>query len=178
MAEHEPHVAPFDDQALAEALATRPATIRHEAHGEGLQFSVGDGAAQLQIYPRTGVTRLLAPDLRARVELFDSTIRQVTRDGVEFSASQPGQDASLTVVPDGGIVFTLVAGGKYHRTLETEPDDPSPSPPPPPAPRVRAGETPQEPRSATDVAGPRPVTALTPRRRRERPPRWRRPRTG
>lgn len=120
MAEHEPHVAPFDDQTLAEALATRPATIRHEAHGEGRQFSVGDGDAQLQIYPRTGVTRLLAPGLRARVELFDSTISQVTRDGVEFSASQPGQDASLTVVPGGGIVFTLVTGSEYTQPAAPE----------------------------------------------------------
>src|SRR5512144_150397 len=109
MAEHEPHSARFDDEAIAEALGTRSSTVRDVAYGEGVQFSVGRGDARLEIFPRTGVTRLTARDMR--VELFGNAAAEVSPGGVEFSRTQPGQDASLTVVPNGGIVFTLVAGG-------------------------------------------------------------------
>src|SRR5512144_661926 len=100
----------LNDQAVAEALDTRSATIRDVAYGEGSQFSIGRGDAPLEIYPRTGVTRLTTNDVR--VELFGSAITDVSPTGVEFARSQPGRDASLTVVPGGGIVFTLVAGGE------------------------------------------------------------------
>jgi hypothetical protein len=155
MAEHEPHSAPLDDQAIAEALGTRSATIRDVAYGEGVRYSVGRGDARLEVFPRTGVTRFTAQDVR--VELFGSAITEVSSGGVEFSRPQPGQDASLTVVPGGGIVFTLVAGGERRPVIATEPDVSPTSPSPPKAPRVNAPETPKEPRSATaDTFGPPP----------------------
>src|SRR5512144_1694553 len=156
MPEQEPRPSQeLDEQAIAEALRTRSASVRDVAYGEGSQFSLGRGDARLEIYPRTGVTRLTTNDVR--IELFGSAITDVSPTGVEFSRSQPGQDASLTVVPGGGIVFTLVAGGER-----------SPVSPEPTAdlsdemrarsafvsgrdhlPAVRAPETPQEPRSGT-----------------------------
>src|SRR5512144_2161312 len=101
MAEHEPHSARFDDEAIAEALDSRSSTVRDVAYGEGVQYSVGRGDARLEIFPRTGVTRLTTTDVR--VELFGSAITDVSPGGVEFSRTQPGPDASLTVVPGGGI---------------------------------------------------------------------------
>src|SRR5512134_2692251 len=140
----------FDDQAVAEALDTRSATVRDVAYGEGVQYSVGRGDARLEVYPRTGVTRLTARDVR--IELFGSAVTDVSPGGVEFSRTQPGQDVSLTVVPGGGIVFTLVAGGERTRTVATEPDELLPAPPPLPSAPDRAAETAQEPRS--DPADP------------------------
>src|SRR5512144_790041 len=119
MAEHEPHRARFDEQALADALNACSATVRDVAYGEGVQYSAGRGSVRLEIFPRTGVTRLTAPDVR--VELFGGTRAEVSEGGVEFARAQPGQDASLTVVPDGGIVCTLVAGGEYRSPDATEP---------------------------------------------------------
>src|SRR5512134_3124026 len=139
MAEHEPHGAPFDEQAVAEALNTRSATVRDVAYGEGVQYSVGRGDARLEVYPRTGVTRLTARDVR--IELFGSKVSEVSPGGVEFSRTQPGQDASLTVVPGGGIVFTLVAGGKRRPPIQPEPHTTPPSPTPPP---LTGPETAQE----------------------------------
>src|SRR5512144_462964 len=122
--EHSPTPA-VDPEALAEALKTRCATVRDVAYGEGVQYSAGRGSVRLEIFPRTGVTRLTAPDVR--IELFGGTRAEVSDGGVEFSRAQPGQDASLTVVPDGGIVFTLVAGGEYRSPDTTEPSaDPLP----------------------------------------------------
>src|SRR5512144_1554240 len=118
MAEHEPHSAPLDDQAIAEALGTRPATVRDVAYGEGVQYSISRGDARLEVFPQTGVTRLTARDVR--VELFGGAVTDVSPGGVEFSRTQPGQDASLTLVPNGGVVFTLVTGGDTP-TAATEP---------------------------------------------------------
>ena len=77
-----------------------------------------------------------------RVELFGSTVAEVSPGGVEFTRTQPGQDASLTVVPGGGIVFTLIAGGERRPTVA--PDSGEPSPAPPTTPPVRAPETAQD----------------------------------
>src|SRR5512144_1445929 len=131
MAEHEPHRARFDEQALADALNACSATVRDVAYGEGVQYSAGRGSVRLEIFPRAGVTRLTAPDVR--LELFGGARVEVSDGGVEFSRTQPGQDASLTVVPDGGIVFTLVAGGE-HRAPDAAaptPAEPLPQPAPP-----------------------------------------------
>src|SRR5512144_322356 len=158
MPEQEPRPSQeLDEQAIAEALHTRSASVRDVAYGEGSQFSLGRGDARLEIYPRTGVTRLTTNDIR--VELFGSAITDVSSGGVEFSRSQPGQDASLTVVPGGGIVFTLVAGGERTRAATAEPDESLP--PPPAAPPASAPETAQEPRSGVDHAlvSPPPVRA-------------------
>jgi hypothetical protein len=139
MTEHEHSDAPFDDQAIAEALDTRSATVRDVAYGEGWQYSIGRGDARLEIHPGTGVTRLTASGVR--VELFGSTVTGVSPGGVEFSRTQPGQDASLTLVPGGGIVFTLVAGGERRPPIQTEHHTTPPSPTPPP---LTGPETAQE----------------------------------
>src|SRR5512144_3145463 len=57
MAEHEPQSAPIDEDAIAEVLGTRSATVHDVAYGEGHQFSLGRGDARLEVFPRTGVTR-------------------------------------------------------------------------------------------------------------------------
>lgn len=97
------------------------------------------GDARLEVYPRTGVTRLTAQGVR--VELFGSAVTDVSPGGLEFSRTQPGQDASLTVVPGGGIVFTLVAGGERRPPIQTEPHT---TPPSPTSPRLSGPETAQE----------------------------------
>src|SRR5512144_2305794 len=89
MAEHEPQSAPIDEDAIAEVLGTRSATVRDVAYGEGHQFSLGRGDARLEVFPRTGVTRLTASDVR--VELFGSTVAEVSPGGVEFSALSPAR---------------------------------------------------------------------------------------
>jgi hypothetical protein len=161
MAEQESQHAPFDETALAEVLGTRSASVRDVAYGEGRQYFLGRGDARLEIFPRTGVTRLTTVD--ARVELFGGATAQVSGSGLEFSRTSPGQDASLTVVPGGGIVFTLVVGGERRPVLATEPEEPPTAPPPPTSSPVRAPETAQEPRSAADHTSvpPRPVRAST-----------------
>ncbi len=138
----------LEDQAIAEALHTRSASVRDVAYGEGRQYSLGRGDALLEIYPRTGVTRLTTND--ARVELFGSAAAQVSGSGVEFSRTSPGRDVSLTVVPGGGIVFTLVAGGERTPQVAAEPPEPLAPPLSPPTPSASAPETAQEPRSGTD----------------------------
>src|SRR5512144_1447714 len=144
MTEHEsPSLTALAEHALPDALSTRSATVRDVAYGEGVQYSAGRGSVRLEIFPRSGVTRLTAPDVR--IELFGGARGEVSEGGVEFSRDQPGQDASLTVVPDGGIVFTLVAGGKYRSpdAADPEPAEPLPhSEAPRPAPVVRAPEIP------------------------------------
>src|SRR5512144_3432793 len=155
--EHSPTPA-VDPEALAEALKTRCATVRDVAYGEGVQYSAGRGSVRLEIFPRTGVTRLTAPDVR--IELFGGTRGEVSDGGVEFSRSQPGQDASLTVVPGGGIVFSLVAGGEYRSpdAADPEPAEPLPhSEAPRPAPVVRAPEIPAA-AHAPESAEPEAVT--------------------
>src|SRR5512144_1436845 len=119
MSQPERSTPPIDEQTLADALNTRSATVRDVAYGEGVQYSAGRGSVRLEIFPRPGVTRLTAPDVR--LELFGGTRVEVSPGGVEFSRTQPGQDARLTVVPDGGIVFTLVAGGEHRAPDATEP---------------------------------------------------------
>src|SRR5574342_936759 len=101
-----------DADALAATLRTRSATVRDVAYGEGVQYSTGQGDARLEIFPQTGVTRLTARDVR--IELFGGVRGEVSDGGVEFARTQPGQEASLAIVPGGGIVFTLVAGGEHH----------------------------------------------------------------
>src|SRR5512146_458547 len=142
MAEHEPHRARFDEQALADALNTRSATVRDVAYGEGVQYSTRRGSVRLEIFPRPGVTRLTAPDVR--LELFGGARIEVSDGGVEFSRTQSGQDASLTVVPDGGIVFTLVAGGERRPPAVVTQEEPAPLPSAPTP--VRASETAQDAR--------------------------------
>jgi Single-strand binding protein family len=156
MTEHEHNGAPLDDQPLAETLGTRSATVRDVAYGEGVQYSIGRGDARLEVFPRTGVTRLTSQDVR--VEPFGSKVTDVSPGGVEFSRTQPGQDASLTVVPDGGIVFTLVAGGERRPPVASESDESLTTPRSPATTSVRAPETPQEPRSVTaDTSVPQPA---------------------
>src|SRR5574339_1155918 len=116
MTEDERHVS-FDEQALGKVLGTRPATVHDVAYGKGQLFSAGHGAARLEVFPQTGVTRLTAQDMR--VELFGNAIAAVSETGVEFHRSQPDQQASLTVLPGGGVVFTFVAGAE--RTSPTGP---------------------------------------------------------
>src|SRR5512144_1034403 len=148
MAEHEPHGARFDEQALADALTTRSATVRDAAYGEGVQYSTGRGSVRLEVFPRTGVTRLTAPDVR--VELFGSARVEVSPDGVEFSRRQPGQDASLNIVPGGGIVFTLVAGGE-HRAPEGATPQPAEALPQPAPPQAEPpGQAPDRPQPAAE----------------------------
>src|SRR5512135_2026239 len=137
----------LDEQALSDALKTRSATVRDVAYGEGVQYSTGRGAVRLEIFPRTGVTRLTAPDVR--IELFGGTRAEVADGGVEFFRSQPGQDASLTVVPDGGIVFTLVAGGVSRPADAAEPVQ-QPLPPPAPTQETAPGHAPERPQPATE----------------------------
>ncbi len=131
MTEDARHISHFDGQAIGDALRTRPATVRDVAYGEGQLFSAGHGAARLEVFPRSGVTRLTAQDMC--VELFGNAIAAVSQTGVEFHRSQPGQEASLTVIPGGGVVFTFVAGAE--RT--------SPASPPPAEEPDQAGQTPQ-----------------------------------
>src|SRR5512144_98240 len=156
MAEHEPHDPPFDEPALSEALGTESAIVRDVAYGEGVQYSVGRGNTRLEIFPKTGVTRLTAPGVR--IELFDNVTLAVSNGGVEFSRTQPGQDASLTLVPNGGVVFTLVAGGENAPTAATEPlPQPAASHP---TPALGGPEAPQQ--AGNDRVGttnvPRPVS--------------------
>src|SRR5512144_436049 len=115
----------LDDQAIAQALHTRAATIRDVAYGEGVQFSAGRGTLRLEIYPRTGVTRLTGADIR--IELFGNAVAQVSDSGVEFARVQPGQEANLTVLSDAGVVFTFISAG--HPVPET-PQEPVKGPQP------------------------------------------------
>src|SRR5512144_2934377 len=157
MAEHEPHRARFDEQALADALNACSATVRDVAYGEGVQYSAGRGSVRLEIFPRAGVTRLTAPDVR--LELFGGARVEISDGGVEFSRTQPGQDASLTVVPGGGIVFTLVAGGEY-RSSDANPEPAEPlhhTAAPRPAPIVPAPQIPKA-AQAPEPAEPEAVT--------------------
>ncbi len=154
----------LEDQAIAEALHTRSASVRDVAYGEGRQYSVGRGDARLEIYPRTGVARLTTTDVR--VELFGGATAQVSGSGLEFSRTSPGQDASLTVVPDGGVVFTLVAGGERSPVAPEPTADLSDEVRASDAsvfgrdhlPAVRAPETAQEPRSGADDTSVPPPT--------------------
>src|SRR5512135_2150129 len=83
----------LNDPTVAEALHTRSASVHDVAYGAGRQYSLGRGDARLELFPRTGVTRLTTPD--ARVELFGGAVPHVSGSGVEFSRTRPGQDASL-----------------------------------------------------------------------------------
>src|SRR5512135_534578 len=136
----------LDEQALSDALKTRSATVRDVAYGEGVQYSTGRGAVRLEIFPRTGVTRLTAPDVR--IEIFGGTRAEVADGGVEFFRTQPGQDASLTVVPDGGIVFPLLADGVSRPADAAEPVQPLS--PPAPAQETAPGHAPERPQPATE----------------------------
>src|SRR5512144_754312 len=91
MPEQEPRPSQeLDEQAIAEALHTRSASVRDVAYGEGSQFSIGRGDARLEIYPRTGVTRLTTNDIR--VELCGSAITDVCRPGAWSSpAASPAR---------------------------------------------------------------------------------------
>lgn len=64
MAEQERHNPHFDEKAMGEVLGTRPATVRDVAYGEGHLYSAGRGTTRLEIFPRSGVTRLTAADIR------------------------------------------------------------------------------------------------------------------
>lgn len=65
MAEREPAPSPaFNEAAVASALHTWAATVRDVAYGEGHQFSAGQGRVRLEIFPRTGVTRLTTQGAR------------------------------------------------------------------------------------------------------------------
>jgi hypothetical protein len=124
MAEDERRIAQPDAQDIGDALGTRPATGRDVAYGEGQLFSAGHGTARLEVFPQSGVTRLTAHDLR--VELFGSPIAAVSESGVEFHRTQPDQEASLTVIPGGGVVFTFIAGAERTppaNTLSAEVSD-------------------------------------------------------
>src|SRR5512143_2853454 len=156
MTEEERHVS-FDGQALGEALGTRPATVRDVAYGEGQLYSAGRGTTRLEVFPQTGVTRLTAQDMR--VELFRNAAAAVSQTGVEFHRSQPDQEASLTVLPGGGVVFTFVAG--------TEPTSANPpageaSPPSGQTDRhpARVHEPPTEPTPDTTDPPVQPPTAV------------------
>src|SRR5512135_581126 len=152
MTEAEQHVS-FDEQALGKVLGTRPATVHDVAYGEGQLFSAGHGAARLEIFPRSGVTRLTARDMR--VELFGTADAAVSQTGVEFHRSQPDQEASLTVLPGGGVVFTFVAGAEPTSAsppaAETSPRSgqtdrhPAPAPQPPAEPTFDATAPPVQP---------------------------------
>src|SRR5512134_3993092 len=111
MAEREPVPLPaLDEKAVAKALHTLPATVRDVAYGEGHQFSAGRGAVRLEIFPRTGVTRVTSRD--TRIELFGSAVSAMTGSGVEFAFDHLREEASLTVLSDSGVVFTFIAGGE------------------------------------------------------------------
>src|SRR5512135_3781382 len=106
MPEQEPvHQPDRDAAAIGTSLGTRPATVRDVAYGEGHQFSAGRGSARLEIFPRTGVTRLTTQDVR--IELFGTTVSTVTDSGIEFVLQHPREEASLTVLSDSGVVFTF-----------------------------------------------------------------------
>src|SRR5512135_2867759 len=106
MAERESTPSPAgDEEAIAKALHTRAATVRDVAYGEGHQFSAGRGSVRLEIFPRTGVTRLTTQDVR--IELFGTTVSTVTDSGIEFVLQHPREEASLTVLSDSGVVFTF-----------------------------------------------------------------------
>ncbi len=84
-----------------------------------------------------------------RVELFGNAIAAVSETGAEFHRSQPGQEASLTVIPGGGVVFTFIAGAE--RT--------SPASPPPAEEPDQAGQTPQaQPLTVESPRAPQPVS--------------------
>src|SRR5512143_40877 len=152
MKEDEQHVS-FDGQALGKALGTRPATVHDVAYGEGQLFSAGHGAARLDVFPRSGVTRLTATDLR--VELFGTADAAVSDTGVEFHHSQPDQQASLTVLPGGGVVFTFLAGAE--RTPTSAPPQAGPEPVQLPEQGLEIARKPApEPASPSSSSGPPP----------------------
>src|SRR5512142_2808073 len=177
MAAQEQRISQLDGPALAAALGTRPATVRDVAYGEGHLFSAGHGAARLEVFPQSGVTRLTATDMR--VELFGTADAAVSQTGVEFRRSQPDQQASLTVLPGGGVVFTFVAGAeptsasppagevslrsdqvdRHPARVDEPPAEPPPgaTAPPVPPPTVAAPATPPAIRTGPSPAPLRPA---------------------
>ena len=162
MAEREPVPLPaLDEKAVAKALHTLPATVRDVAYGEGHQFSAGRGAVRLEIFPRTGVTRVTTRD--TRIELFGSAVSALTGSGVEFALDHPREEASLTVLSDSGVVFTFIAGGESvtdtsrQRAAVLQTDEHTPGGTPAPADLGSREDT--SPASAVDGngAGERPT---------------------
>jgi hypothetical protein len=125
MAEQEQHIhKDFDAQAMGDLLGTPSAPTSDVAYGQGWRISTERDVTQLEVFPR--VTRIVTDG--TRIELFDHVLDEASPTGIETHRENPHQEASLTRLPNGGAVFTLIVEGEEHtpagRGQPVEPDAP------------------------------------------------------
>ena len=128
MAEQEQNITPFDPQAMEDLLGPSAPTS-DVAYGQGWRISTERDVAQLEVFPR--VTRIVTDG--TRIELFDHVLDEASPTGIETHRENPHQEASLTRLPNGGAVFTLIVEGEEHTVAQRE------QPVEPDAPQLAAG---------------------------------------
>jgi len=95
----------FDSEAVGQALGAEAQWLRDVAHGEGEVLTIGDGRAELQVYPSAGVARVTTAD--ARVEIYRVPGYSVNPDvgRVVFEQGADDERTRLLVQRNGKVSF-------------------------------------------------------------------------
>src|SRR5664280_2763163 len=113
MAEQEQRITHSAAQAIGDSLDTPSTPTSDVAYGQGWKISTERDVAQLEVFPR--VTRIVTDG--TRIELFDHVLDEASPTGIETHRENPHQEASLTRLPNGGAVFTLIVEGEEHTVV-------------------------------------------------------------
>lgn len=162
MAERVPTSPPFDTTALSDALHTDPRDTLDLAFGPGKRYDLAGKQSSLEVFPEAHMSRITTPT--SRLELFGSPMPQVIDGNVVFSRETGHEDTSLSVSPEGIVVFGYVS---------------SPQTPKQPAPAASDVATAPEQLQESPLAAPAddaPTAELTPPAAHSSPARIHRPR--
>jgi hypothetical protein len=117
-----------DSDTLSETLHTRVIPTTDLAFGRGERYEVAGGQSTLEIFPEHRMSRITTPT--SRLELFGSPAPRIVNGQVVISRENGQEETSLSVSPEGTVVF-----GYVH--CPSAPDEPQTAP-----------ETAQEPAAA------------------------------
>jgi hypothetical protein len=98
----------FDRAALTAALGVDATPTRDVAFGEGHRFAVGDGRAELEVFPAAGVARVTTHDARLELHRLPGYTTHDETHRVVFEQGEPDERTRLTVRDDGRVSFIPV----------------------------------------------------------------------
>lgn len=155
--------SPFDEvytgDTVAGALGSESQIAHDVAHGAGNRFVLGEGRAELEVFPNAGVARVTTSDARLELHRLSGLTTNDETGRVVFDQGAGDERTRLTVRGDGRLSFVPVLKAAESSTAREIARD---------AVETTSGQTvPSETTTATQVATPDGVATRAPETREE-----------